>query len=229
MNYATNRKVLAIAISAALCTVVTSVYAEGWYVGAGVGSSHNGLSNSRVASEAASALGNAGYSFNNFGSGLSGGMSDQNSTGLKFFGGTQINRYLSIEGQFQGLGKTKGQFTGTVDGPEGGSEVSGTSTYESMGLDIAAVGTLPITKDFSAFGKLGLMHWRSEMTTNAVVRSLVPTTVSRTDRDNGNDAYYGLGLKYNLNPIAGLRLEWERSKIRSGNTDFFSANIVFGF
>lgn len=226
MNYPINKKVVAIAIATSFCAIATSAYAEGWYVGAGVGNSHSGLSNSKVASDAAAVLGNAGYTFNLGGSGMTGDMSDRNAAGLKFFAGTQINRYFSIEGQFQGLGKVKGQFTGTVDGPEG---ASGTSTYESVGLGIAAVGTLPITQDFSAFGKLGLMHWRSSMTTTAVVGSLIPATISRTDKDNGNDAYYGLGLKYNFLPGTGLRLEWERSKIHSGNNDLFSANVVFGF
>lgn len=226
MNCPINRKIVAIAISTAFCAVATSAYAEGWYVGAGVGNSHSGMSNSKVASDAASVLGNAGYTFNLGGSGMTGDMSDRNAAGLKFFAGTQINRYFAIEGQFQGLGKVKGQFTGTVDGPEG---ASGTSTYKSVGLGIAAVGTLPITQDFSAFGKLGLMHWRSSMTTTAVVGSISPATISRTDKDNGNDAYYGLGLKYNFLPGTGLRLEWERSKIHSGNNDFFSANVVFGF
>lgn len=227
MNYPTiNKKVVAIAISTAFYAAATSAYAEGWYVGAGVGNSHSGLSNSKVASDAASVLGNAGYTFNQGGSGMTGDMSERNATGLKFFAGTKINNYLTIEGQFQGLGKVKGQFTGTVDGPEG---ASGTSTYESVGLGIAAVGTLPITQDFSAFGKLGLMHWRSSMTTTAVVGTFSPATISRTDKDNGNDAYYGLGLKYNFLPGAGLRLEWERSKIHSGNNDLLSAGIEFGF
>ena len=221
-----NKKVLAIAVSTAFCALAANAHAEGWYVGVGVGGAHNGKSNSRAAADAASALVNAGYSFNNFGSGLSGNMTDQNATGLKLFGGKQINRYLSIEGQFQNVGKTKSSFSGTVDGPEG---AVGTTTYESKAFGGAVVGTLPISKDFSAFGKLGMLHWRSEASTNATVGTSSPSTVSRTEKDNGNDAYYGLGVNYKINPIAGLRVEWERSKIHSGNTDLFSANIVFGF
>jgi hypothetical protein len=226
MSNPMNKKVLAFAISAAFCAAATSAYAEGWYVGAGVGNSHSHLGGSDVAADAMSVLGSAGYTFNNMGSGMTGGMTDRNATGLKFFGGRQINSHFAIEGQFQGLDKVKGQFTGTVDGPEG---ASGTSSYESTGLGIAAVGILPITKDFSAFGKLGLMHWSSSMTTSAVVGTFSPVMVSRTVKDNGNDAYYGLGLKYDLTPGAGLRLEWERSRIHSGNNDLLSANIVFGF
>lgn len=223
MNYPISKKIVAIAISTAFCAVATSAYAEGWYVGAGVGNSHSGLGNSNVASDAASVLGNAGYAV----TGMTGDMSDRDATGLKFFAGTKINNYLTLEGQFQGLGKVKGQFTGTVDGPEGGYNTSGTSTYESIGLGIAAIGTLPITKDLSAIGKLGLLHWRSTMATSASVSD--GSTVYRSVKDNGNDAYYGLGLKYNFLPGAGLTLEWERSKIHSGNNDLLSANIVFGF
>lgn len=225
MNNASNMKVLALAVSTALCAMAANVHAADWYVGAGFGAAHNGKSDSSTASDARSALGASGYSFNNFGSGLSGNMSDQNSTGLKFFVGKQISPYFSVEGQFQGLGKTQGQFSGTVDGPEGGMSTSGTTTYESKSLGIAVVGTLPISKDLSASGKVGVMHWRSEASTNGSVDG---TPISRSDKENGNSAYYGLGLKYNFNPIAGVKLEWERAKIHSGNTDLITASIVFG-
>jgi hypothetical protein len=226
MNYPTNKKIIAIAISAACCAVATNACAEGWYVGLSAGSSHSNLSNSKVASDTVSVLGNAGKTFNNPGSGITGSVSDRNATGVKFFIGNQITPYFGIEAQLQDLDKATGRFTGTVDGPEG---ASGTRTYDSVGMGIAGVGTLPITKDLSAFGKLGLLHWTSTMTTTGVVGTLLPATISNTVTDSGNNAYYGLGLKYNLTPATGLRFEWERFKVFSSNIDLLSAGLVFGF
>lgn len=215
------KKILVAAVATALVTLGTAAHAAECYVGAGVGLSHDNRSGGKVLTDARKVLSDAGYAP----AGGSGSMSDNNDTGFKFQGGCSLTQNFAVEGQLINTGRMTGRFSGITDGPEG---ASGTAVYESMGAGVGIVGKLPLSKEFSLLGKVGATYWRSEVTTSATWLP-VGVTVNKTVKDSGVGAYYGAGLQYNLTPNAGIRIEWERARINSANSDMLTAGIVIGF
>ena len=83
--------------------------------------------------------------------------------------------------------------------------------------------SLPINKNFSAFGKLGFFSSRAKASVSA-------GTLSAAATDNSTNISYGLGLGYTLNQSLGLRAEWERVDGKgSDNVDLLSAGVSYKF
>jgi OOP family OmpA-OmpF porin len=120
---------------------------------------------------------------------------DKDST-WKVLGGYRVNRHLAIEATYIDWGTVSGQvqFMGPRD-------VS--AEQQSMGL--AAVGAVPITRQFSIFGKLGLLL------TDQQTRSATATSSATTDRDE-REWHYGIGVKYALTRHWAVRAEWENTE-----------------
>src|SRR5262245_18727725 len=79
---------------------------------------------------------------------IAAGTVDGKNTGYKIFGGYEFNQYFGVEVALMDLGKAKysGSFLGT---PVAGGKV------EVVGLNTSAVGIIPVSQNFSLFGKLG--------------------------------------------------------------------------
>ena len=134
-----------------------------------------------------------------------GGATDSSDNAWKLFGGYQFNKYFAAEAGYMDLGST------ALPGV----------TFDSKAWQASAVGSLPLTEQFSLTGKLGLAQ--------------TETDVSSGGTDHNTDPTYGLGLRYNFTPQFGLRGEWERFRV-SGNpvmgksdTDVYSINAIFRF
>ncbi|MDD5031032.1 MAG: outer membrane beta-barrel protein, partial [Rhodoferax sp.] len=108
----------------------------GWYGGASVGQSKASIDEARITS---------GLLANGL---IAGPISPVNrDLGYKIFGGYQFNRYWALEAGYFDLG-TFGFSTTTA--PAG--SLAGDSRLKGLNLD--AVGTLPITDKFAVFGRL---------------------------------------------------------------------------
>ncbi len=97
----------------------------------------------------------------------------------KIFGGYKLFDNLSVEGAYLNLGdiRKEGQ----------NSDISAFAAY--------GVGSLPVTKKFDAFAKLGAARWKSE----------------NSDGDqSGFGMAYGVGAKMILNETTKIRAEWEK-------------------
>lgn len=99
-----------------------------------------------------------------------------------------------------------------------GLTIFGDSTIESFFGDEATlsahsiypslVGILPITPEFSVFGKLGFSSNHAEIETN----------YGYSAKTSNTSVYYGLGLEYLINPKLGLRALYENfGKFESGS------------
>lgn len=110
---------------------------------------------------------------------------DDGDSGFKIYGGFQFNKHLGAEVGYVDFGKFP---------------VSAGSTGElsATALTFAGVGTLPLGESFALFGKVGLWMWDS--------KSSIPGTTG-TD---GNDVFFGVGGRFNLNKNWGLTLEVEQ-------------------
>jgi len=205
----------------AFLAVIVSPYAvadnsdwdSGWYGGINIGQSRAIIDDGKVTSSL-----------------LSGGFTttlitnDDHGTGYKLYGGYQFNRYFSLEGGYFDLGKFG--FTATTQPP---GTLSG--NIKLKGVNIDAVGTLPITENLSAFGRVGLDYAKASDSFTGTGFVDVPNPNPSTHAVNYK---FGLGLQYAFTEFLGMRVEAERYRINDavsnkGDIDLFSVGLVYRF
>jgi OOP family OmpA-OmpF porin len=146
---------------------------------------------------------------------ISSGSVDGKDTAFKVFGGYMFNRHFGVEGAYVNLGEV------SYSGDFFGSPVTG-GKVEVTGFNVAALGSYPVTEQFSVFGKIGLFIWEAEA-------SDVTGGVPFSEKDDGTDISFGLGVGYNFTRNLGVRAEWERFKLDDADADLLSIGIVWRF
>jgi OmpA-OmpF porin, OOP family len=128
---------------------------------------------------------------------------DRSSTGTKLFGGYQLTPNFAVEGGYVDLGKFN----------------SAAGQLEGSGVYLDAVGSVPISGPWSAYGKLGVFNGRAE---NSLVGS-----------DRGTSAKLGAGLQYTIDRNLSVQGEWERYRFDTSgaraNTDLYSVGVKYSF
>lgn len=145
---------------------------------------------------------------------------EQNSDlGFKVFAGYQVNKYLGIEGGFV-------YFNNMVASSEITAPTAQTlyTVAENNAWTLSAVGTLPVTKDLSVFGKLGVNMWNSNISSRGV-----GSAAGLIGKDTGTDLLYGAGVSYALLDNVDLRGEVERYKFGELDIDYYSGGLAFKF
>lgn len=198
---------LLVAFANPLTAGATTDYDLGWYVGGNIGISDTNIDEDKITKN----LINPSYT------------DDDSDLGYKLFGGYQFNKYFALEGGYFNLGKfdyALSAFGGTKNG-----------SLKVTGLNLDAVGILPITEDFSAFGRVGANY--------AQVKDSFSTTGSLSMPDanpdkNALNYKFGAGLQYAITDAVGIRLEAERYRINdavgnSGDINLFSVGLTYRF
>ena len=185
----------------------------GWYGGANIGQSNAKIADQRIIN-GLSASGFSTTSINN----------NDTDIAYKLFGGYQFNPYFSVEGGYFNLGK----FGFTANTLPAGA-LNGNIRLQGLSLD--AVGTLPITQRFSAFGRVGVDYAQAQdsFTGSGAVNVLNPNP-SRLDTNYD----FGAGLQYALTESIAMRAEAERYRINDavgnmGDIDVFSLGLIYRF
>ncbi|MBU1927919.1 OmpA family protein [bacterium] len=190
-----------------LMAQTTTDYSEGWYMGGNIGISAANIDEDKITQN----LTDPSYS------------DDERDLGYKLFGGYQFNKYFALEGGYFNLGKfdyALSTANGSLDGK-----------IEVMGVNLDAVGILPITEDFSAFARVGANYAQvkdSFSTTGSI--SLLDTSPQKSDLNYK----FGAGLQYAITDAIGIRLEAERYRINDavgndGDIDLFSIGLTYRF
>lgn len=185
----------------------------GWYAGANIGQSNATIDEARITSGL-------------LGSGLVAGPfnNTERDRGFKLFGGYQLNKYFSVEAGYFDLGRFGFTTTTTPTGTLNGD-------IRLKGLNLDAVGTLPITEKFSAFGRVGVAYARTEDNFNGTgaVNVLNPNPSARD-----TNLKVGLGVQYAFTEALSARAEIERYRINDamgnkGDVDLASLGLVYRF
>lgn len=186
---------------------------SGWYGGASIGQSRATIDDARITSGL-----------------LGGGFSttlitdEDRDLGYKIFGGYQFNKNFALEGGYFDLGKFG--FTATTV-PAG--TLSGNIKLRGINLD--AVGILPITEKFSVFGRVGANY--AEATDSFTGTGLVSVrNPNPSSRDT--NLKLGLGLQYAFTESLAMRAEVERYRIddavgNKGDVDLVSVGLIYRF
>jgi OOP family OmpA-OmpF porin len=133
---------------------------------------------------------------------------------MKFFGGYQFSRNFGLELAFVDLGEAG--YSGTFQG----LPVTG-GTVKTSGLNFSVVGTWPLNASFDFFGKVGAFSWESKA-------SDVTAGVPFSEKEDGTDLSFGLGVTYNMTKNFGIRAEWERFKAVD-NISLLSVGVAYKF
>ncbi|OIN91049.1 MAG: flagellar motor protein MotB [Comamonadaceae bacterium CG1_02_60_18] len=185
----------------------------GWYGGANMGQSQATIDDARITS---------GLLSNGL---IAGPISPVNrDLGYKVFGGYQFNKNFALEGGYFNLGQFGFSTTTRPAGTLAGD-------IRLKGLNLDAVGTLPITEKFSVFGRLGVTNTQANdsFAGTGAVSVLNPNPSSRD-----TNLKVGLGLQYALTDALSLRAEIERYRIddavgNKGDVDLVSVGLIYRF
>lgn len=200
-------------LASPLAQAQVQAQARGWYGGFGVGPSRSDIDDARIS-----------------GAVLGGGVTatttdkDNRDTGFKLYGGYQFDRFFALEGGYFDLGRF--DYTATTV-PAG--TLQGDLRYRGLNLD--AVGRLPLTDKLSALGRVGLTY----VDTSDRFQGSGAAVVADPHPGKREDGYkYGVGLEYELTQALALRVEAERYRINDGvgnrgNVNLVTAGLVFRF
>jgi OOP family OmpA-OmpF porin len=161
---------LACAVAAAFVAMPASAQ---WYAGGGVGSSKL-----------------SGLDFTSPPIRITG--ADSSKASVKVYGGYQITPNWGVEAQYTDLGNRDFAIRNLA-----GVQLASGSIKSSQ-YSIAGTGTLPLSSNFSLFGKLGVSSNQGKV-----------STVGVSDRGNQTSPLIGVGVVYNFTPKLAVRLEYE--------------------
>jgi OOP family OmpA-OmpF porin len=146
---------------------------------------------------------------------ITGGSVDGKDSAFKIFGGYMFNRHFGIEGAYVDLGEA------TYSGNFVGLPVTG-GRVEITGFNLSALGALPVSEQFSVFGKIGLFLWDAEAsdTTGGAPFSA---------QQDGTDLSFGIGLGYQFTRNLGVRAEWEMFTTDDADSSLISVGVLWRF
>ncbi|OGA33058.1 MAG: flagellar motor protein MotB [Betaproteobacteria bacterium RIFCSPLOWO2_12_61_14] len=199
------------------CAVMNSPLAvaddSGWYAGANIGQSRAKIDDARITAQMLVAP-TTSVSI----------IDDNRDTSYKLFGGYRYNKNVAVEAGYFDLGQFG--FTATT-APAG----TLTGKIKLKGLNLDAVGTLPLTEKFSALGRLGLNY---AQTRDSFIGTGAATVLNPNPSKNQINYKLGAGLQYDLTQSLGMRVEAERYRINDavgnrGDVDMYSLGLVYRF
>lgn len=221
MHYPTTRSTrvagLPLRLSLLALAMLTSPFATAddaaWYGGANIGPTR-------------ATIDDAGIASNMVGSGLTATSITNTSrdTGHKVFGGYQFNKNFALEGGYFDLG----QFGFVANTAPPGTL---TGEIKLRGVNLDAVGILPLTDQFSLFGRVGANYAEARDTFTGTGAVGVPKPNPSQREWNPK---IGLGMQYKLTPALALRAEVERYRVNDavgsrGDIDMVSVGLVYYF
>jgi OmpA-OmpF porin, OOP family len=140
---------------------------------------------------------------------------DANDTAFKLFGGYSFNENFGLEVTYLDGGAPDetfdlgGGFTGSVE-------------TEVTGINLSAVGRIPVGESFSLFGKIGYASYDFEVTARV-------DDISASEDGSDEDLSYGLGGAFAFGNSFEMRAEYEAFDISGGSFSVLSVSGLFRF
>ncbi len=190
-------------IPAGMATLPAASHAQThWYAGAGFG-----RADAKIDSEGITML-----------SGPIVSKSETDNT-ARVFGGVRINENFAVEVGVNDLGEARAVTDDMISSPP----FNMTSyKFETTGVDVTAVGILPLGRYFALFGKAGFIRW----TTDFEIRS--PGVLIAKDSSDGIDPVIGAGINVNLGAHFMLQGEFNRLVMDPSDGGVGEFNVLRG-
>jgi OmpA-OmpF porin, OOP family len=201
------------------CALAATAHAESnWYLAGSIGQSSFDASKS-----------DGDASLNDVGLGVNSSSLDDEDTAYKIQLGYQFNPNFAIEGGYVDLGG----LTYKANVTDGIFDYNAKMDVEASGLNIAAVGILPLNDNFSLFAKFGFINAKVETTVKV---SSGGFSSSGSEDSTDLKPMFGIGAAYSITDQLAIRVELERySKLGDedstgeGDVDLLSGGILFKF
>jgi len=104
----------------------------------------------------------------------------------------------------------------------------GSVSLEASGLEIVAVGIVPLNPKWSLYGKAGLFSWDVDLK--------VSPGLGTNESESGTDLTYGFGVGWDITKNIGLRFEYqtykdlgEENTTSQGDVNVLGVNAIFRF
>ncbi len=136
---------------------------------------------------------------------------DTNSTAYRFVGGVQFGDLLGLEVGYQDFGDLDETI---VIGP-----VSSLTRLSAKGWTFGGTLGVPITDQFSLFGRAGVFFWDAEVIVDGF-------SIDVPEDDN---PYYGAGARVDVSPNLTLVGDWSRYELDDVDTDVISIGFHYYF
>jgi OmpA-OmpF porin, OOP family len=140
---------------------------------------------------------------------------DESDTAFKIFGGYSFNENFAVELTYLDGGAPEM----TVSGIGG----TGSVEAEVTGLNVAALGRIPLASTFAIFGKIGLTSYDVEAT------GRINNQVIIQGSDSSEEITYGIGGAFSFGPSFEMRAEYEMADINDGDYSLLSVSGLFRF
>ena len=134
---------------------------------------------------------------------------DDNASAYKLFLGYEFEKFIGIEAGYIDFGSYDvGEF-----------EDVGDAAIDADGWTAALTARIPLGKLFTVYGKVGYFFWDAELRAAENIGDLT---------DDGEDPFYGAGLRLNLGKFSVLG-EYEFYDANDFSNDLFSLGLRFTF
>ena len=135
---------------------------------------------------------------------------DTKDTGFKVYAGGRMSEWLGLEIGYTDFGRIKAS----------GGEV------DAWAVPLSLVAGVPFGDRFSAFGKVGGLYGRTDVTASL-------DSLTSTGHKSGWGWTYGAGATFAITPALQLRADWDRYKldfvVGERDVDMLSAGLQFRF
>lgn len=191
------KKLRSMSLFLGLATLAGSASAadNGWYAGVDLGSSNYALMKSTM-TDLSQGLTEAGLPNTT--------TESDTATAYGVDVGYQFFKYLAVEGGYVDFGSASGDANITLT-PPGTAHVN----IHAKGETLYAVGILPLSDQFSLFGKLGALVYSQDLTASVSVVGAGSTSVPGAS-DSGTTPAIGVGANWDIDQQFGLRLGFTR-------------------
>jgi len=188
---------------------------SGWYGGLSIGQSKGWISHDRIATQVGVPV--TGISFDD----------EDTDVGYKLLGGYKFNKHFAVEGGYFNLGELG--FTASY-----APASSFTGSMKLQGVNLDALGILPLTEKFSAFGRLGVIYAEAKNTFTGTGAGASVAASDPNPKKSEINYKYGVGLQYDFTRALSMRGEWERYRVNdavgnTGDIDMVSVGLVYMF
>lgn len=129
---------------------------------------------------------------------------DDEDSAIRLSVGYNITPNFAVELSYADLGETA-----ALNPSNSATQASGVLRQETTALSLSAIGKKQLGQSkFTAFGKLGLSYWDSEMRLDRT--PAIAAIPNQTQSETGIDPLVGIGMEYKANSMLSLRAGWDR-------------------
>jgi OOP family OmpA-OmpF porin len=153
---------------------------------------------------------------------------DRTNTGYKAYGGYRFENNFAVEAVYFDWGKVTAQ--GSLDtgntlpaslrsSPMSTSITTLSGDLKATGFGLGVAYFLPFAKDFSGVARLGAVQNRGKL-------SISDSVMSASSSKNSVQAYFGLGVGYNVTPNLAITAEADFSRVKWGAEGEYESDNV---